>query len=208
MKKIYVVGEDVGYANWLCEIGFRLTPDKDKADVFMFTGGEDVSPILYGHGTLPRTGNNIHRDRYEIEFFQFAKNKGIPMIGVCRGSQFLGAMSGAKLVQHMSHPYLHDVKTIDGKTLVANSTHHQAVYIPDSMESGEDYTLLAWAENLSPVHLIADDKITFSKDYKETECTWWHKTKCFGIQPHPEDTLGSEWNQWLQKEIVKYIPVV
>lgn len=208
MKKIYVVGADTAYANWLCEIGFEITGEVDKADVFMFTGGEDVTPALYKHKCLPRTYNNVLRDKYEVAYFGLARERHLPMIGVCRGSQFLGAMSGAKLVQDMSHPYLHEVETFDGKRLIANSTHHQAVFIPEEMEEGKDYKLLAWAKNLSPFHSIADDKIKFSKDYRETECTWWYKTRCFGIQPHPEDTLGTPWNKWLQQEIVKYIPVV
>jgi GMP synthase-like glutamine amidotransferase len=205
MKSLFVVGGCVGYANWLEEIGFKLTEDFESAEVFMFTGGEDVSPFLYGHEKLRGTGNNPTRDKFEVEYFNLALNKGKYMIGVCRGSQFLGAMSGGKLVQDMSHPPYHLVSTYDGGLYRANSTHHQGVYIPLSMVEGEDYKLLAWANNLSPFHTIADDTITFDRDYKETECTWWYKTKCFGVQSHPEWTLGSEWNSWLQQKVKEFI---
>jgi hypothetical protein len=114
-------------------------------------------------------------------------------------------MSGAKLIQDMDHPYYHDVTTYEGVKFVANSTHHQCVYIPSDLKEGDDYELLAWAENISPFHSIADDTIQFPKDYKETECTWWNKTKCFGVQSHPESTMGSPWNSWLQRQVEKFI---
>lgn len=207
MKKIYIVGGANNYANWLEQIGYNIVDTKEEADVIMFTGGEDVTPSIYKHKYLPGTYCNPSRDEKEIEFFNWALKFGLPMIGVCRGSQFIGAMSGAKLVQDMNHPYRHKVTTFDGKQLVANSTHHQAVFIPDSMVEGQDYQLLAWAENISPYHTIADDSIKFPKNYKETECTWWIKTKCFGIQSHPEMTLNSEWNTWLQEQVIQFIGV-
>ena len=204
MKKLYVVGGAVHYTNWLIPLGFELVDNAKKADVFMFTGGEDVSPEVYGHENIC-SGNNLERDIAEIRFFVYAKNNKIPMIGVCRGSQFLGAMSGAKLIQDMYHPHYHHVTTFDGQNFTANSTHHQAVFIPENMVKGVDYELLAWADNISGKYTFADKSVKFPKGYKETECTWWAKTQCLGIQSHPEDTLGTPWNAWLQSIVQKYI---
>ena len=40
--KIYVVGGDLNYANWISDKEFVQTPE--EADLVLFTGGEDVHP--------------------------------------------------------------------------------------------------------------------------------------------------------------------
>lgn len=80
--KIYVVGGDTSYVNWIkdCEIVDNL---KD-ADVVFFTGGADVTPNMYGCKKHPTTYNDPIRDAYEKEIFdQIADNQLV--IGVCRG---------------------------------------------------------------------------------------------------------------------------
>lgn len=199
--KLHVIGGNIGYANWLEPIGYEITQDVYKAEVFMFTGGEDVTPSFYGHECFSGTYYNTRRDEIEKDYFMYALENRIPMIGVCRGSQFLGVMNGAKLIQDMSHPYKHKVKTIDRGIYECNSTHHQSVYL-DPVDSS--YSLLAWAENLSPFHTIGGG-IEIPKNYKETEVTYWKRTRCLGIQSHPEDTLDSKWNTWLQYIVKEYL---
>ena len=68
---------------------------------------------------------DIGRDVEDIRNFHMAKRMGIPLFGVCRGHQFLNAMSGGKLTQHITsyHPKWH---TLSSGELV-NSYHHQGV---------------------------------------------------------------------------------
>jgi gamma-glutamyl-gamma-aminobutyrate hydrolase PuuD len=81
--KLYVVGGDINYANWIPNI--KIVHSVEDCDVIMFTGGEDVNPKVYGHKVNGRTFYNEQRDRVEIlEFFK-AQELGKKCIGICRG---------------------------------------------------------------------------------------------------------------------------
>ncbi len=69
--------------------------------VFM-TGGEDISPSLYG--TPAKEANhgeeiNAARDISDYTLEAYCIEKDIPMLAVCRGEQMMGIVSGASLIQ-------------------------------------------------------------------------------------------------------------
>ena len=65
--KVFVVGGALGYANFL--EGHTFVDKVEDAEVVLFTGGEDVSPSLYGCKKHPTTYCNPGRDRAEKEIF-------------------------------------------------------------------------------------------------------------------------------------------
>src|SRR3990167_7491962 len=74
----------------------------DKVDLIVFTGGEDINPALYNEKPDGTSWWDDERDRDEINWFNYAKNNRVPMVGICRGLQFLNVMSGGKLIQNLS----------------------------------------------------------------------------------------------------------
>jgi hypothetical protein len=68
--RVYVVGNDVNYANWLPNI--KIVKTLKSADLVLFTGGEDVDPSLYGEPKHPFTGSNLERDLYEQKIYKQA----------------------------------------------------------------------------------------------------------------------------------------
>ena len=80
--KVYVVGEQKNYANFL--FNFELVDKISDAQVVIFTGGEDVDPALYGAKVHPTTFFNRERDNYEIEMFKKIKPNQLA-VGICRG---------------------------------------------------------------------------------------------------------------------------
>ncbi len=95
------------YAKFWTHLGGEITTDPavlfaDPGSIKLvcFTGGSDVSPELYGHRNL-ESGCNKARDEKEVLIFEMAKKHGIPMTGICRGSQFLNVMCGGTMVQHL-----------------------------------------------------------------------------------------------------------
>ena len=121
-------------------------------DGFLFTGGQDVSPELYGEVMKPTCGEMCPaRDTLERELLRQALERDKPILGICRGIQFLNVALGGTLYQDLptehpseiSHsmkpPYdraVHTVRilpgtplaTLLGKTeLGVNSYHHQAI---------------------------------------------------------------------------------
>lgn len=207
-KKLFVVGSSTNYSNWVLPIGFNLTNEMDQADLFLFTGGEDVNPSLYNQ----KPGRNTYfssRDDIEKKFFQYALENNKPMMGVCRGLQFLTVMSGGKLIQDMSHPSHHEFVTNKGDRLHINSLHHQMALVEPSITGlveGEDFELIGWTERLSKYHLDGRDlNYEFPKDFKEPEVVFYPKTKSWGVQGHPEMLLNykdfSDTIQFLQNSV-------
>lgn len=180
--KIYVVGGDLGYANWL---DGDITEVLAEADLVLFTGGEDVSPRLYNEPEGSHTYCNPQRDRRELLIFESALRLSKPMLGICRGAQLLCVLSGGRLVQDQENRYaMHDIYTSDGRVIPISSTHHQAQY-PYDMEE-QDYQVLAWTEGLSRRHLDGNDQPISTVPFKEVEIAYYPKTRCLAIQGHPE----------------------
>lgn len=199
-RKIYVVGHAKGYANWMEGLVVNKMED---ANLVVFTGGEDVTPSLYGQPRHPMTYTNLDRDLVEKDAFNKAKELNIPCIGICRGSQLLCVLSGGLLVQDQPNPkYIHAIKTYDGKELNITSTHHQAAYpynIPENQ-----YKILGWTENMLKHH--KDGKNQELNPPKECEIVYYPTTKCLGIQGHPEDMeMSSDTITYLRELLNKFL---
>jgi gamma-glutamyl-gamma-aminobutyrate hydrolase PuuD len=193
-RRVHVVGGANDYASWV-EPTHIVNNIKD-ADLVIFSGGEDVSPEYYGQKPHPMTQSNPIRDRREEEAFQECVGLDKPLLGVCRGAQWLAVMSGAELVQHMRHPSRHEIKTFDGQKLKVTSSHHQCQY-PWLMDKA-DFKLIGWADDLSPIHENGDQKEIGNghaglMPYKsardnlpEVEICYYPDTRALCIQSHPE----------------------
>ncbi|MBR5074816.1 MAG: gamma-glutamyl-gamma-aminobutyrate hydrolase family protein [Bacteroidales bacterium] len=72
----------------------------DKIDGLLMTGGEDVSPLLFGQEPSPFLGTVVpERDTYDLTLIRKAVLKGIPILGICRGIQCLNIAMGGDLIQ-------------------------------------------------------------------------------------------------------------
>jgi gamma-glutamyl-gamma-aminobutyrate hydrolase PuuD len=74
----------------------------DRLDAVVLAGGPDVGPDRYGATPHPRTGQpHPERDAAELAVLHRALERGIPVLGVCRGAQVLNVGLGGTLVQHV-----------------------------------------------------------------------------------------------------------
>jgi gamma-glutamyl-gamma-aminobutyrate hydrolase PuuD len=74
----------------------------DRLDAVVLAGGPDVGPDRYGAAPHPRTGQpRPGRDAAELAVLHRALERGIPVLGVCRGAQVLNVGLGGTLVQHV-----------------------------------------------------------------------------------------------------------
>lgn len=203
--KVFVVGPGIHYANWIRDV--KLTNDLSKAEVVLFTGGEDVDPSIYGCKQHPRTWSNIARDLEEKEVFEKIRPDQL-VVGICRGSQFMSAMNGGLLVQDVHNHSIWGTHAItNGKDRYEiTSTHHQMQYPYNLPE--KDYEILYYAEGLSKGHYEGDKidpKIIMEKG--EPEIVLYHKDdnpKCLGIQGHPEMMEHCRLHDMLNELIEKY----
>jgi len=170
---------------------FLENPDSYK--LILFSGGEDVSPELYGHTSPKRfCGSNKSRDDREQIIFELALDFGIPMVGICRGSQFLNVMSGGTMIHHLDqHGYSHTMRTSDGVLMDVTSTHHQ-MNVPSN--AGH---VLAWSDEKRSDKYYGDKDLPFDYTGPEVEAIYYPETKVFAVQYHPEymekDSEGFGW---------------
>lgn len=192
MMLVGIVGGSMQYAR-----PFRLSSyqveeydgDAGKYDLVVFTGGEDVDPALYDEAPHKLTHTNPERDIYELGVYYACSKESTPMVGICRGAQFLNVMNGGKLHQHIedhtiSHPMF--VPSLNTSFMVT-STHHQM------MRPTDKAIVLAYASN-----------IAFEGD-AEPEVVWYNSTKCLCVQYHPEymnyDSEGFKYFQQLVEQL-------
>ncbi len=181
--KIYVVGGDTYYANWI--ENYELVDNLEDANIVLFTGGEDVDPSMYNREKHPLTRSNLGRDKAEQEIFDKIKPNQLAL-GICRGSQFLTVMNGGILVQDCAEHARFDTHLITNgeHNIDITSTHHQMMY-PFLMEE-DDYDLLYWScYRLSNYY----DGDGVGDVPHEPEVVYYHvegKPNSLAIQGHPE----------------------
>ncbi|MBC8590975.1 gamma-glutamyl-gamma-aminobutyrate hydrolase family protein [Wansuia hejianensis] len=124
----------------------------DMIDGLIFTGGEDVSPLLFDENPIKEVTHICYeRDTMELTLFKKAYNRGIPIFGICRGIQLINIGLGGSLYQDINrqvpnslgHVSAYRIEggyhTIDieedtilydifnKKKICVNSQHHQSV---------------------------------------------------------------------------------
>jgi putative glutamine amidotransferase len=81
----------------------------DRIDALVLGGGADIDPEDQGVEAHPETiGTNPDRDRFEMVLARGALERGIPLLGVCRGMQVLNVACGGTLEQHLPDRLGHD----------------------------------------------------------------------------------------------------
>jgi len=164
-------------------------------DGFLFTGGQDVDPRLYGEEPLPECGTVCtERDRMEQILLDRVLCLDKPILGICRGIQLINALLGGTLYQdlpaqfessvehHQTPPYdrpVHKVRLLEDtplrdllqtEELAVNSYHHQAVRI------------------LSPqlkTMAVSEDGLTEAVYREESRFLW-------AVQWHPEFSFRTD----------------
>ncbi len=125
-----------------------------KIDALLLTGGDDIDPACYGDSDKGTCRNvDPDADRREIALLNAAVERGIPVLGTCRGMQLINVAFGGTLNQkitqegradHGPRPTLlddilalrHPVEIVPGSRLASilgcgtrlvNTTHHQGL---------------------------------------------------------------------------------
>jgi putative glutamine amidotransferase len=123
--------------------GTAALPDLDG---LLLPGGWDVDPSLYGEEPDPKVGPvDRELDDTELRLFAQARDRGLPVMGICRGQQVINVAMGGSLLQHLdghevrsfgrnhlAHTIEVDPKSELGRAaglqkLRVNSLHHQAI---------------------------------------------------------------------------------
>ena len=128
----------------------------ERLDGLVLAGGADIDPNRYGqepHATSdkPRTA----RDASELNLYKAARDRNIPVLGICRGLQVMVVAHGGSLHQHLPDvvgttlhrdapgTFNNHLVSFQSGSLIAqlvgtlevetNSSHHQAVDNPGTL---------------------------------------------------------------------------
>lgn len=153
------------YLDAVREAGGRavlLPPDVEDADVLdrldglILIGGADIGPSRYGAEPHPTVDvPRVSRDTSELLLCQGARDRDLPLLGICRGLQVMAVAHGGDLIQdlpdagyglvHRERPGTfteHRVSFAEGsriadiygaQELLTNSSHHQGVADPGTL---------------------------------------------------------------------------
>ncbi len=177
----------------------RLSHSLNNADEFakcnglVLTGGEDVSPELYGRPEYTREYvlKEIipERDYFEFGVIRQALDQKKPILGICRGLQVMNVYLGGTLIPDIP-ALLHSA--FHGK-ISGSDQPHMITIVPDSLlqlVSGVETGLVNSAHHQSADRPGKDLKVTAFGDTDIVEAMEW--TKSGGqswlllIQWHPE----------------------
>ena len=187
----------------------RATEDPDellnRLDALVLGGGADIDPESQGAEAHPETvGTNPDRDRFEIALARGAVERGIPLLGVCRGMQVLNIACGGTLDQHLPDRLGHErhrpvpgswaehevriepgslaARAAGAEHLTVKTHHHQGVdVIPESLSAS------AWAtddESIEAIELKRGDSAGEAEESPESVQDF-----VLGVLWHPEEDL-------------------
>lgn len=178
--KVYIEKSDLPTRDMFIQNGFSVVDQPYLADLICFTGGADVSPMLYEMVAMPSTHYDGVRDQDCSDIFHTYCDT--PMVGICRGGQFLNVMMGGELFQHIDNHNIgqhHDAFDPEtGQIYEVTSGHHQMM-IPTP--EGE---VLLVAEECSS-RLPTGTFVNPIPD-KDIEAVVYEESDVLCFQPHPE----------------------
>lgn len=197
---------EAGYVKFYESIGFIPRPVAnhtknferlfdEKIDLLIVVGGGALAPQWYDRPHDETVQKN--RDRMEEKLIHYCVNHGIPIIGTCRGMQYINVLFGGRLAYHPNLPCLrergedHMVRLLKENRSIEVNNYHKDVIFEDSL-----------ADCFEPI-AIDEDNHTIEAYQSES-------MKILGIQWHPERSFAStdgidETRRLVRDFISKYI---
>jgi putative glutamine amidotransferase len=159
----------------------------------VITGGEDIQPEWYGKATEKALCQkpDPYRDTLEMFAFKYAEKAHIPILGICRGHQFINVARGGTLITDIptkvkkpaihfkdsDKGIMHTIEVVPGAVLSkwsnkfeldVNSFHHQC-----AEKEGEGIVFTARCKK---------DGVVESLEWRDDD----GNVKALGVQFHPE----------------------
>lgn len=74
-----------------------------QCDGFLFCGGDDVTPLLFGEELMTGQGATDYRtDQFHINLMKYLLSLKLPILAICRGMQILNIALGGTIYQDIS----------------------------------------------------------------------------------------------------------
>jgi len=162
-----------------------------RLDGILFSGGEDVSPQMYGEDVLNETVEvDTLRDRSDSLLARAALAAGKPILAICRGSQLMNVLLGGSLYQ-------------DIPTQIPGNVGHGATRHNIGLEQGSVLSRLYGTDslNVNSYHhqcvKALGKGITVTARSADGIVEAWEAPGIWAVQFHPEKELAAGNDAWL-----------
>lgn len=162
----------------------------DRVDALIMTGGEDVDPLKwYGEEPVNAMGGIApERDEFDVTLIKMAVERGLPVLGICRGLQVMNVAFGGTLYQDIPSQVSGNVK--HNQKAPRNYGTHSIRIEPGSLlrdQLGVDSVAVNSFHHQSIKDLAPGFKATaFAVDGVIEAIEMVGSNKVFGVQFHPE----------------------
>jgi putative glutamine amidotransferase len=163
-----------------------------EMDGFVFQGGTDLAPELFGEKPIipGKWLGDIYRDRYELRLLDFAIKNKKPVLAICRGIQLLNVYFGGTLYQDIATQNPDAIKHRDAD--MYDSLRHQLIF-----EEGKILDRVYQSDGLNTVNSVHHQAI---KDLGKglevlATCKEDGLIEAVGLKSQPEgNVLGVQWH--------------
>ncbi len=109
----------------------------DTLDGFLFSGGPDIHPFLFGEDTHPKCGNvSPERDNLEMDILPLIMEREKPVFGICRGIQMLNVALGGTLYQDIESQFEGGASVAHSQPFAYRTPCHTVDVYPNTLLSG------------------------------------------------------------------------
>ena len=188
--------------------------DLPACDGLVLTGGVDVLPSYYGGAeNYPHQPAKFspERDAFEKKIYEYSQQQQIPVLGICRGLQYINILEGGKVYEDIGEAanQVHKKDTAD-KIHKVHIRKNTLLYAVTGQEEGQVNS--AHHQAIHPAHLgknlmisaTSDDDIIEGIEFEDKT----GKAFMLCVQWHPERMPGKEVNPLSQQIKVQFIKAV
>jgi putative glutamine amidotransferase len=181
----------------------------DSVAGLVLTGGEDVDPARYGETRHEKIRSvNTARDATEAALVEGARERGMPVLAICRGIQILNVALGGTLIQDI--PSECDTKISHDEESARDSRTHEIAIEPGSRIAaamGTDHCSVNSFHHQSVKRVAEGMRVTARspdgviEGLESIDDAWW----VMAVQWHPEEMNDSRepWDRGLFKAFAR-----
>ena len=154
-----------------------------KVDFIILTGGGSVPNEYYKY--LADEPQQTNRDKVEKTLLEECVRRGIPVLGICRGMQFINGFFGGKVEKLSSL----SVPRPNGKEHSVYSEFLQKTYMVNNFHN-DGIMLDGLAEGMKPFAVDTDNGVVeaFYSDEKKILALQWHPERPFESEKDKEES--------------------